>query len=430
MTVGAGEQVGQYILRREIGRGGMATVYEAEHVDLGKRVALKRMHAHLATDERAVSRFLREGRAATQIRSPHVVEVFDVGKHQGIPFLVMELLEGVDLAAFLLQRKRLSPADVAEIMVRVATAVHAAHVAGVIHRDLKPSNVLLSTSRRDERAPSSARKRGGSVDFSPVILDFGISKRADDGHEATASEVLLGTVYYMSPEQTRGGKKASAASDQYALGVMLYECLTGIKPFLGSTPYAVMHAVVSADLRAPSAVSPGVPAALDGIVLRAMHRDPQRRFPSVRALGSALLPWASPETREQFATELGPGEPAALAGGSRVVRRARAVVIIGLTVALALGARSLALRAGEPPKGAGGAGGKALPAPSQQDATPVLLVEPTPAETERPRESPPPVSSAGRDVAARPRAPARSPSSVSSADARPERGTNGALIVE
>ena len=410
----------------------MATVYEAEHVDLGKRVALKRMHAHLATDEKAVSRFLREGRAATQIRSPHVVEVFDVGKHQGVPFLIMELLEGVDLAALLLQRKRLLPAEVAEIMARVAFAVHAAHAAGVIHRDLKPSNVLLCTSRRDERAPSSARRRGGLVEYSPVIVDFGISKQTDDGPEGTASEALIGTVYYMSPEQTRGGKKASAASDQYSLGVMLYECLTGMRPFLGSTPYAVMHAIVSAEVRPPSALQPGLPAALDSVVLRAMHRDPQRRFPSVQALGAALLPWASPETREQF--ELGPGAAAAREGGSRLLRRGRAVVTMGLAVALALGARALALRAREPPKGPGAAGGQTLPAASPEAPAPVRFVEPAPALAEKdrlpPAESPTTAAPTVRDVAARPRLPTRSPSGASSAQARPERGTNGALIVE
>jgi eukaryotic-like serine/threonine-protein kinase len=414
MATGAGDRVGQYVLCREIGRGAMATVYEAEHMGLGKRVALKRMHPHLATDGTGASRFLREGRAATKIRSPHVVEVFDVGKHEDVPYLVMELLDGVDLAALLREQKKLAPAEVADLIIPVASAVHAAHQAGVVHRDLKPSNILL------------ARRDGGDVTspVSPIILDFGISKLLGDVDDLTASQVLLGTVHYMSPEQTRGGKKASAVSDQYALGVMLYECLTGAKPFAGSTPYALMHAIVSAKVSPPSALDPSLPAALDELVLRAMNRDPQARFPSVRALGAAMLPWASPEIRNRYARELGASGSVSAGGKPRGLMGRRAFVAFAVALAAAVGIGARSLRWHGPP---------AVPAPLSAPP-PAALPSIVPAAVRLPAEPPasdPPLGEvpSAREIAPPP-ATARTPRRVVAPSERPERGTNGALIVE
>jgi serine/threonine protein kinase len=410
MALGSGDRVGQYVVHREIGKGAMATVYEAEHVGLGKRVALKRLHPHLATDARGVSRFLREGRAATQIRHLHVVEVFDVGTHDGVPYLVMDLLDGVDLSALLRERKKLAPSEVVDILLPVASAVHAAHEAGVVHRDLKPSNILLARRDGDGRA-------------SPVVLDFGISKLARDAEpDLTASEVLLGTVHYMSPEQTRGGKNASPASDQYALGVMLYEGLTGAKPFVGSTPYAIMHAVVSASVLPPSAIDRSLPPALDDVVLRAMHRDPGDRFPSVRALGAALLPWASAETRERHAGEFGANASVVRARARPVPRRRRMLVAIGVAAtaaALGVGARSL-LSQGRPTVWAPSAAAVAASVVS----TPVGFPETT-AAPEQPAAA---IPSARRIPT--PRATTGAPTNLSAPPGRPERGTNGALIVE
>jgi serine/threonine-protein kinase len=415
MGAGEGDQVGQYVLCREIGKGAMATVYEAEHVGLGKRVALKRMHPHLATDATGASRFLREGRAATQIRSPNVVEVFDVGKHENVPYLVMELLDGVDLAARLHERKKLAPSEVADLMVPVTSAVHAAHQAGVVHRDLKPSNIFLA--RKDGR------------DVSPIILDFGISKLTGEvDRDLTASEVLLGTVHYMSPEQTRGGNKATAVSDQYAIGVILYECLTGAKPFAGSTPYAVMHAIVSAAVAPPSTLDPRVPTALDEVVMRAMSRDPAARFPSVRALGAALLPWASSGTRERFGGEFGVHAPALLQRQPRRVQPAHVIVALGVAVVVALGAGAYVRRA-RGPRTASAPLLESTPAevaPLGSTATvPPDELQPDPGP--RPTET---ITAAKPRPIAPPRPMTRSPTSPSASSGRPERGTNGALIVE
>ena len=408
--LGPGDRVGQYVLCREIGRGAMATVFEAEHTALGKRVALKRMHPHLAVDATAASRFLREGKAATQIRSPNVVDVFDVATHEGVPFLVMELLDGVDLAALLRERKKLPVHEIADLVVPVAVAMQAAHEAGVIHRDLKPSNILLA--KGDEGA------------VSPIILDFGISKlTAEVNHDLTASEVLLGTVHYMSPEQTRGGRTASALSDQYALGVLLYECATGTKPFSGSTPYAVMHAIVSARVAPPSALDPDVPAAFDDVVLRAMSRDLGKRFDSVRALGAALLPWTSPETRRRYAAELGV-DPSTIAPPVARRRRWPALAVVGgAAVIVAV----VASRSFVGPTAHTAAAGAAEPAASSAQAE--IVVAPS-ASASVPAS---PSASALASAATSASGPSHRPpprASASSSSAAPEHGTNGALIVE
>ncbi len=353
----SGAQVGSYVLCRELGKGAMAIVYEARHVQLGKRVALKSMHPHLAVDATSAARFLREGKAAAQIHHPNVVDVFDVGTHEGVPFLVMELLDGADLAAMLDERGKLPLRELADVMIPILSAVQAAHAVGVIHRDLKPSNVVLA--KRDD---------GG---LSPTILDFGISKVQNDviDRDLTASEVLLGTVHYMSPEQTRGGRNASALSDQYALGVMLYECATGVKPFSGNTPYALMHAIVSSRVTVPSALDPELPRAFDEVVLRALHRDPSKRFASVRELGASLLPWASDEVQERWASEFGV-DPSALPMPPRRARGRRLTTAI-VVVAFLLAVGVLGVRAW----GRGGA----VDAPSE-----------LPIAAKNPRAAPPP----------------------------------------
>ncbi len=280
-----GTAFGRYTVTRKLAAGGMGAVYEAMHGDLQKRVALKTLHPEIARDPVMRQRFLQEGRAASSIRHPHVVDVSDFGVEGATAYLVMEYLEGESLASRMQREGAMDPAAVVDVLIPVIAAVSAAHAEAVVHRDLKPENIFLALTR------------DGMV--VPKVLDFGISKVADAKrvHSRTASSALLGTPHYMSPEQTQGAKNVDARSDQYSLGVILYECVTGRLPFDGESLYALMHAIVSAPVAPPSAHASALPQGFEAIVVRAMERDPERRFASVRDLGRELLTFAGPETR-------------------------------------------------------------------------------------------------------------------------------------
>jgi serine/threonine-protein kinase len=260
----------------------MGRVYEAEHVTTGRLVALKLPDASTSSDATAMRRFRAEGRLLDSVRHPNIVRVFEVGFEQDCPFIVMELLRGETLRAKMERQGSLSRAEVVQLFIPICDAVATLHDAGIVHRDLKLCNVML-TERGDELVP--------------MILDFGISKDLVAGGTLglqTQSGAFVGTPRYLSPEQTLNPKAASPLSDQYAVGIMLYECFTGRSPFAAEVPYALMHAILTAPVAPPSQVEPRVDQGMDAIVLRAMHRDPKGRFPSLRALARAL--------REQLTT--------------------------------------------------------------------------------------------------------------------------------
>jgi serine/threonine-protein kinase len=272
--------IGDYVIRRILGYGATGVVYEGRHAALGRRAAIKLLHPHLVQSEIARRRFLREGRAVSRIAHPNVVEVFDVGEHAGAPYLVMSLVEGEDLRTHLAKRGFMSAAEAADCLLPVVDAVAAAHDAGIIHRDLKPSNIRLA--------------RGPRGTFTPKVLDFGISKvTGEESTDLTATDVALGTTNYMAPEQLRSTKHVDARCDVYALGVLLYECATGVRPFRGATSYDLMHAILTEPVVPPGRLLSSIPPAFDGVVLRAMHRDPAERYASARDLARALAPLAS-----------------------------------------------------------------------------------------------------------------------------------------
>lgn len=297
--LGPGVRVGSYLIERRLGAGGMGSVFAARHVGLDKPVALKTLHPTLASREAQVVRFVREGRAASRIRHPHVVDVTDVGTHEGIPFLVMEYLDGEDLQTRLESCHLFTPTELARILLPVIDAVAAAHDKGVVHRDLKPSNVFL------ERGPHG-------VDI-PKVLDFGIAKILDTEEVSqktiTQAAMFLGTPYYASPEQAQSGSSADARSDQYSIGAMMYQLATGRVPVQGATPFEVLCAIVAGGVTPIRVARPDVLPELAAIVERAMAFRPADRFASLRELGAALLPLAEPIVRAQW-------EPAFRSAGS------------------------------------------------------------------------------------------------------------------
>ena len=301
----SGAEFGPYRVMRELGRGGMGRVYEAEHVRLGKRVAIKTIHVSTSDTEdkrrRRVARLFREGRSAARVRHAHVVEVFDMGERDGTPYLVMELVHGGTLAARL-EHGPLPIDELIGLMVPICAAVAHAHRADIIHRDLKPENILLAT------------EIDGRV--TPKVADFGVCRSLLETAqtELTRDGSLVGTLSYMAPEQVRAPKLVSAASDQYSLGVLLYRAATGKLPFDESDPVALMQHIASEQPAPPSFIDSTLPEWFDALVLRALATDPDRRFRSVRELGAALLERGSDTLRDRWTKELVDGPAAPLLG--------------------------------------------------------------------------------------------------------------------
>ncbi len=241
--------------------------------------------------------FLREGEAASRIRHPNVVDVTDMGSEGGTAYLVMEFLEGEDLAELLARSGPLSFSDSVDILVPVVAAIAVAHEEGVIHRDLKPENVFMARTRH-----------GGAK---PTVLDFGISKISSSGGGSTlaltATGAAMGTPYYIAPEQIRSAAGVDARSDQYALGAILYEAVTGHRAHRGETIYEVIHSVGGGLFTLPHVYRPDIPRALEDAILRAMKLEPTQRFPSVQAFGRAILEFASSAVHAQWAPALAGG---------------------------------------------------------------------------------------------------------------------------
>jgi eukaryotic-like serine/threonine-protein kinase len=263
---------GKLRIVRVLGEGGMGAVYEVEHVLTKHRRALKVLHPQFASNEQAVARFLREASAAGRIGSEHIVETFDAGMlDTGEPYLVMEMLEGSSLADLLEQKGRLPESEAIEWIAQACDGLQAAHDAGIVHRDIKPDNLFV--------------ERTGRV----KILDFGISKfdPTMTGEMQLTGDLTLGTPYYMAPEQTSHTASVDQRADIYALGVVLYECVTGQKPFQAETLPQLFVQIHLNEYAPASSIAPSA-ALLDSLIAKAMARDPELRFQTPAELGRAL----------------------------------------------------------------------------------------------------------------------------------------------
>lgn len=327
---------GKYRLRRLIGHGGMGSVYKAENVGIGRMVALKILHAHLADDGTTLARFQREARLAASAGHDHVVEIFDMGvEPSGAPYIVMEYVRGQSLERTL-REAELSVSRAVRIAGDILSALNAVHARGIVHRDLKPANVLLTT-------------RGGRTDF-VKLHDFGISTFEEaildpqGPNDLTPSGRTMGTPHYASPEQIQGAKGRDARVDIYAVGVMLYEMLAGHRPFTKASFPELCRAIVREDPPPLAAFRKDVPEVLEAAVLRALSKDPAARFTTAAEMRRALIPFGAeplpdePEPTDTFTwdmrelaareeehrskgagEELAPGAPESILGAALIV---------------------------------------------------------------------------------------------------------------
>jgi len=266
----------KYRLDRILGRGGMGVVFAATHLWTGRPVAVKLLLPGLADDAGLVKRFLREARAAAGLRHPNVVDVLDMGAEaDGTVYLVLEMLVGESLDAVLARQSTLSLAELAAWVVPVCDAVGAAHAQGIVHRDLKPENIFLHRV-----------SEGGVVS---KLLDFGIAKVLGTGtSKQTAVGSVIGTLHYMSPEQAEGRDDVGPKSDVWALGVVLYECLTGSMPFDGTNGPSILLAISRGTFVPPGQLRAGLPRSVGAVVSRCLAHDPTARFADASALAEAL----------------------------------------------------------------------------------------------------------------------------------------------
>ena len=259
---------GRYLIDRQVGIGGMGTVFSATDERLGRRVAVKLLKEELASEPRFLERFRREARAAAALSHPNVAGVFDYGEEGGRPFIVMELIHGRDLSRVMRDDGPLGVDRTQKIAGQIALALGHAHSAGLIHRDVKPHNVIVMD------------------DDHVKVTDFGIA-RATGESTLTATGTILGTAQYISPEQA-AGEALGPPSDVYSLGIVLFEMLTGAVPFTGDSPVSVALRHVRDEVPAPSTIDPSIPPELDEFVARATAKQPEDRFADGNAFASAL----------------------------------------------------------------------------------------------------------------------------------------------
>src|SRR5262245_1491616 len=309
-----GKQIGHCTIQRKLGQGGMGAVYLAHHPGLNRAVAIKVLPGDLASNPEFRERFFREARLAARLEHPNVVQVHDVGEEQGIHYISMQYIEGKSLDGILREKKKLALGEALAITKRVAVALAAAAKLGIVHRDIKPHNILVS--------------KEGVV----KVADFGLAKDEDANRSISEPGTIMGTPYYMSPEQAKG-EKVDPRGDIYSLGATLYHMLTGKRMFDGGTPVSIVMKQISEEPVPLREVDPSIPEPVAAVVAKMLQKDPARRYASAEELIRALDEIKNPAATVKMGPQAGPPPRKA----AMIALPIAGILIVGIVVGLILG---------------------------------------------------------------------------------------------
>jgi serine/threonine protein kinase len=292
MRLQTGDMIGSYKIEGHIGQGGMATVFKAHHEKLDRHVAIKFMHESFLQDEEFRARFQREARIVARLEHPNIVPIYDYNEHEGVPYLVMKCVDGMTLKRRAI-KSGLTLEQTRDYLMGVADALDYAHAKGILHRDMKPSNILLDSKDHI------------------YITDFGLARIAEMGASTISTDMMLGTPFYISPEQAQGKKDLDSRTDIYSLGVILYEFITGKVPFEGDTPYIIVNGHINSAPATPSEVNSDLTPEIDDVLYKALAKNPNDRYPTAKALMLAFADAIANTDSKVFPREAGTQKPAA-----------------------------------------------------------------------------------------------------------------------